>query len=144
MPSASRPIPADVAARMSGMFARMQARGMLETVQIYGNTTTRNGNGKAVARTVTLLATVQAYVEPSGGFSERSQDGGQRKGDVHFIAWIDDGSGVLTEENANERWIVLATRDSRYRRFTMFQCAGPYLQGEVNEGAPNDVTGSAV
>lgn len=143
MSSASRPIPADVAARLTSFFARMQARGMLETVGIYGHVTTRDGAGKAVARNLTLLATVQAYVEPGGGFSERSQERSQRRGDVHFIAWLDDGLGTLTEENANERWVILATRDSRYRRFMSFQCAGPYLAGEVVEGSPNDITGSA-
>lgn len=136
-----RPVPADIATRMSALLARMSARGMTEDIQIWGKTTQYAADGVTpVARPFALLGTVEGYVAVGGGTVQIGPDG-TRQYVADTAYFVPDTSGWLTEENQTGREIVLPSRSGARRRIRAYQVVGPYAFAILEEGGLQDVAG---
>jgi hypothetical protein len=145
MPTTPTPVPADVLSRLVALFARMQARGMLEKVDIYGRVTEVDPTTfKPVARPLRLLGTLDAMVDSSGGATNpTNQERAVRQADTHTIFFVrsDETVALLSEETFADRIVVLKQRDTRHRRFTFLQAVGPYYYGSLTAGGTGDAAG---
>ncbi len=135
-------VPADLAARMAALVTRMTARGMMEPVAVYGRATVNSPvTGQPAARQRALLGTITGYVATGGG-SETPAIEGRRDSQSHMLYFVPDGTGVLTEANYRERWVVLANRANGYHRVTDMQVVGPYAWALLEYGGTADAAGN--
>lgn len=134
-------VPADLVQRVGAIFARMTARGMTEPMQIYARTTQTDGSGNPVARPRTLVGTLTVHVTPGGGADQVAQEG-MRASNIDQVYYPNDGSGILTDANYPERWIILPTRNNAFRRVIFCKVIGPYYWIQIEEGATADMAGN--
>ncbi len=134
-------VPADILARITAMFAKMQARGITESMQIYAKASVLNG-GTPVARQRTLVGTISSVHVVAGGGTEQQAQEGTRNSVIDQVYFINDGSGLLTDGNYKERWVILPLRDNAYRRITFCKLVGPYYWAQIEEGSTADMAGN--
>ena len=136
-----RPVPADIATRMSALLARMTARGMTEDIQIWGKGVEYASDGVTpIARPFTLLGTVTGYVAVGGGTVQIAPDG-TRQSLADTAYFVPDPNGWLTEANQTGRELVLPSRSGARRRIRDYQVVGPYAYAILEEGGLQDVAG---
>jgi hypothetical protein len=135
-----RPIPPDIATRMSALLARMSARGMTEDIQIWGKAPHAGADGQPDSRPFALLGTVTGYVAVGGGTVQIGPEG-TRQYLADTAYFVPDPNGWLTEANQKGRMLVLPSRSSEQRRIRAYQVVGPYAYAMLEEGGLQDVAG---
>ncbi len=134
-------VPADLLARMGAIFARMSARGMTEQMQIYARVTQTDSSGNPIARPRELVGAITVHVTAGGGAEQQAQEG-MRTSNIDQIYYANDGSGILTDANYTERWIILPTRNNAFRRVVFCKVIGPYYWAQTEEGGTTDAAGN--
>ena len=141
-------VPADLAGRLGSMFGRMAARGMAETVTVYGTQSLKDAAGRPAARARAPLGSFTALVAAGGGSGQPSQEGMRESGTLEcyypLAALCTDGAtpvaSLIAAGLSPERWIV-RQGDARYWRITAYEQVGPYAWVTLATGGVADAAG---